>query len=118
MQDRYTWLVTYSDGTNTEEFDDARPDGRGWAEIEQDKSVKSIALLPTIPFDDVAHTVLIPDGATPIFFRRRTIALDGSGSEQERTTAHCIGWKREEQAVYLFVFPDGSTLLSDDLQAV
>jgi len=31
MQDIYKWVVVYQDGTFTEEFDDARPDGRGFA---------------------------------------------------------------------------------------
>jgi hypothetical protein len=114
MQDKYMWQVIYADGTFTAEYDLGRSDGRGFAEIE-DKTVKHICLLN---LGLAVHTVNIPDGAQPVFFRRRMIALDGSGSEQGRSTVHCIGWKRAESACYLFVLPDGSTLLSDDLQAV
>ena len=120
MQDIYPWLVTYEDGTTTAEYDAVRTDGRGWAEIET-KPITSLAL---VALDGrVAHVVhLNPTFEAPVFFRRRQIALDGSGNEQGRVTTHCIGWKStvpfEQSAVYLFVFPDGTTLLTDDLQAV
>jgi hypothetical protein len=114
MQDQYIWSVIYVDGTVMGEY--GRVEGRGFAEI-GDKHVKALDIEP-LPQHLHAHRILVPDGAQPVFFRRRTIALDGSANEQGRSTVHCIGWKQEESAVYLFVFEDGSTLLSDDLQAV
>ena len=113
MQDIYKWVVVYQDGTFTEEFDDARPDGRGFAELE-DKPIMGVELWESPPVSSV-HRVSVPNGAIPVFFRRRYIALTGIG---ERNTVHCIGWKREESACYLFIFPDGSSLMTDDLQAV
>ena len=115
-KDYYTWNVTYEDGTVVDEYDAVRTDGRGFGEVDQAR----IRRLEIQAYDDVltSHIVHIPDDATPVFFRRRQIALDGSGNEQGRSTTHCIGWKREEAGVYLFVLPDGSSLLSDNLQAV
>lgn len=111
----YQWRATYTDGAYTDECDDARPDGRGWAEREE-RPVRTITLMQE---GREVESMTIPDNAEPIFFRRRTIELR---LDDEQATArpaiHCIGWKQDEQAVYLFVMPDGSTLLTDDLQAV
>ena len=109
--DLYQWVVIYQDGTFTEEFDALRPDGRGFSEIEE-KPIMGIELWGK---SLSIRRVSVPKDAQPIFFRRRYIGLDGSGQQR---TVHCIGWKRGEAGVYLFVFDDGSTLLSDDLQAV
>jgi hypothetical protein len=110
MADLYQWRVIFHDGTSTTEYDDARPDGRGFAERE-DKPVKALLL-------DDHYSVSIPAGAAPVFFRRRTIEMHEEGQRIGSVT-HCIGWKRDESAaVYLFVFEDGSTLLTDDVQAV
>lgn len=132
-KDSYSWLVTYTDGTQIFEYDEERPDGRGFAEREE-KPVHTLTLMAT---DRPWQHMFVPKGAEPVFFRRRYI--DVSPTEEEvaasqqgifteaifarinaapRTTVHCIGWKQGEQAEYLFVFADGSTLLSDDLQAV
>lgn len=117
-KDAYTWFVVCKDGTPIAEYDDTRPDGRGFAEVDGTQ-VKTLELLPCLPFDDVEHRVAVPDGATPVFFRRRTIELRLEDEQQTaRPAIHCIGWKRDEQAVYLFVMADGSTLLSSDLQAI
>src|SRR5260221_258037 len=113
-KDLYIWSVIYADGSIMCEYD--REEGRAFSEV-LGKPVKALDIEPlaqNIP----AHRVLIPQGATPVFFRRRQIALDADGNEQGRTTTHCIGWKQGEQAVYLFVFSDGTIMLSNDLQAV
>ncbi len=113
MQDIYTWRVIYQDETYTDEFDETRPDGRGFAELE-DKPIIGIELHD---FLKAVASVAFPhkEDVQPVFFRRRYIALTGIG---ERSTVHCIGWKWEESACYLFVFADGSSLMTDDLQAV
>lgn len=117
QQDTYTWQVQYTDGTLTNEYDEARPDGREWSAREE-KSVQSIILLPVEQATEV-HSIPIPEDATPIFFRRRSIAFNpNTGEQQSRPTVHCIGWKRNTEAVYLFVFDSGQTLLTNDLQAV
>jgi hypothetical protein len=115
-KDVYEWRVTYHDGRQVPEFDEERPDGRGFLEIDSSQ-VKRLRLLLSsgIP----AHVVTIPDGATPVFFRRRTISINpNNDTTAKRPVKHCIGWKKDEQAVYLFVFSDGSTLLTTDKQAV
>ena len=115
-KDVYRWLVAYKDGTYLGEYD--HPNGLGWAEI-GDKPVKAVWLLRSDPNADYGHRVDLPRGATPVFFRRRSIELRLDDEQQiARPAIHCIGWKQGEQAIYLFVFEDGSTLLSTDLQAV
>lgn len=120
VPDDYVWRVTMRDGTAITEYDLERADGRGFMEIGDIKEVVKLELVPCIPFDDVIHSVVIPRGATPIFFRRRRISFEPSniGGQQHSTTAHCIGWNRGNDAVYLFVLNGGSTVLTDDLQAV
>lgn len=114
-KDVYTWRVTYQDGTATDEFDESRPDGRGFAERE-DKPVQTITLARG---EVEVQSMSIPEGAESVFFRRRFILFDPNTNEQTlRHTVHCIGWKRGEEASYLFVYNDGTTFLTDDLQAV
>lgn len=116
-QDAYQWHVAYVDGTSTSEYDDARPDGRGWAERDA-KPVRAITLTRRGQAVEAAN-IPVPDGATPVFFRRRRRSINLQvGTQTSLPAAHCIGWKRDSDAVYLFVFDDGSTLLTDDLQAV
>lgn len=111
--DIYTWQAVHHDESVTPEFDADRPDGRGFAEVV--RPVKRLQLSKP----DQWHRVAIPEGATPTFFRRRKIATNPvTGLHERSTVAHCIGWKRGEQECYLFVFEDGSTLLTSDLQAV
>lgn len=110
--DKYTWRVSYHDGPQLEERDAPA----GFASVDQTR-VKRLRLVSHSGIPE--HIVTIPDGATPVFFRRRSIALNLAEENSEpRGTVHCIGWKRDEEAVYLFVFEDGKTLLSNDLQAV
>lgn len=120
-KEAYTWHVTLRDDSEVPEFDDVRTDGRGFGEV--DKAQVSHVHL-RLPDGTHSHVVAIPDGAEPVFFRRRKIELDPNTDEQKLTTIHCIGWKRGGSdiyplnAVYLFVFGDGSVLLTSDFQAV
>jgi hypothetical protein len=59
-QDIYTWSVEYHDGVIVPEFDDERPDGRGWAEINS-LQVKYIRLHQADGWP--AHNVTVPDDA-------------------------------------------------------
>lgn len=110
--DIYTWQAVYYDETVTPEFDESRPDGRGFLEVE--KPVKMLQLSNP----KIWHRVAIPEDANPVFFRRRTIEIDPNSDGSKHTTVHCIGWKRDDEASYLFVFEDGSTLLTSDFRAV
>jgi hypothetical protein len=114
--DAYMWSAYTSTTTCMSEYD--HKEGRGFAETNTLK-IKTIEIEPLVPGSLPTHRVDIPEGAVPVFFRRRKIELDPSAKNGEkRTTIHCIGWKHEEKAVYLFVFDNGSTLLTSDLQAV
>lgn len=115
--DVYTWQVTYRDGTVTCEYDESRLDGRGWTERDA-KDVATITLARAEDGTEV-QSMLVPEGAEPVFFRRRTVTVNPNDESIQRdSTVHCIGWKRADEAVYLFVYEDGSTLLTDNLQAV
>jgi hypothetical protein len=107
QQDIYRWCALDQNDEMLHEADA----NQGFA------SVKHAKLLMLIPLTDTAtYHVAIPQDARPVFFRRRSIAIS-EGSSQH-STVHCIGWKRDDQSVYLFIFEDGSTLLTDNLQAV
>jgi hypothetical protein len=111
-KDAYTWTAFYEDGSSIREYD--HPDGHGFAVVDS-AQVKRLALV----CDLRSHSVVVPSGAEPVFFRRRSIIVNlVDESTESRQTVHCIGWKHDDKAVYLFVFEDGSTLLTDDLQAV
>jgi hypothetical protein len=111
-QEEYTWYADYNDD---------RPglhelNACNFAEVDQ-THVKVLYLLPLQ--GGAAHRVDIPQDATPIFFRRRSVEINPmQGESSPRPTVHCIGWKRGDKAVYLFVLGDSSTLLTTDLQAV
>jgi len=114
--DAYVWRVLYEDDTSLSEFDEVNTIGRGFAEVDQSR-VKQVQLLDA-PNGNVRRTAHVPTGAQPVFFRRRRVSVNVvSEASEQRPTVHCIGWKRGEDAVYLFVFDDGTTLLSSDLQA-
>jgi hypothetical protein len=120
--DAYTWRVEYHNDVIIPEFDIERPDGRGFAEVNSEQ-VKTLELWPLLlsPIDQQmipVHRVSIPEGATPVFFRRRfTIAFQGDDTPGV-SVKHCIGWKKDDSACYLFVFVDGSSLMTDDFHAV
>ena len=113
-RDAYQWRVVYQDDTVIDEYDDIRPDGRGWAEREE----KPVAEIHLMANGCSEHQMSIPTGTMPVFFRRRSIELDPNVDTQTHRTAHCIGWQHGEQAAYLFVLPNGSTLLTSDFQAI
>lgn len=112
VRDIYTWRATYSENDS---LDEKHAVG-GFASVHLSRCT-SLMLLDQA--GNAIHVVDIPENATPVFFRRRRIAINVTDeSSTPQGTTHCIGWKRsEEDAVYLFVFEDGSTLLSSDLQA-
>jgi hypothetical protein len=106
----YAWYVIYRDQTGHHEFDLSC-----FADVDQEH-VQTLMLLQAT---EIRHLVDVPEGAQPIFFRRRSIEINALTSEgTPRPTVHCIGWRQGDAAVYLFVFEDGSTLLSNDLQAI
>lgn len=113
QQDIYTWVVTYQDESVLHEEEAAQ----GFASVDQGR-VKSVSLLAQE--NHLAHCVDVPQGAQAICFRRRSIMLNLTDPDNAQfgQTVHCIGWKHDESAVYLFVLANGITLLTNDLQAV
>lgn len=128
--DLYSWFVIYTDDSSIGEYD--QEDGLGFAAVEHAsvadtvpcfesdrvKRVKTLLLLPRNT-KGRAFVVDIPQGARPVFFRRRRIEINLTNDQTENhATVHCIGWTRGEQSVYLFIGDDGSTLLTENLQAI
>ncbi|SRR6266496_305481 len=112
VKDVYTWCAFYKDRLALEEESAAH----GFASVDQ-AQVNSVLLIPA-DLGRSVHRVSIPDGAIAVFFRRRTVAFHPDESMTVGATVHCIGWKRGDDGVYLFVGDDGTTLLTDDFQAV
>lgn len=112
VKDAYTWRAVYDEYSYHQETDE-----NCFADVDQSR-VKALFLLPLPGTEGDPQRMDIPEGASPVFFRRRSIEINLATSEQARKTVHCIGWKRGDEASYLFVFDDGSTLLTDNLQAV
>ncbi len=111
-EDVYTWRAVYHD----EQTCITENAHNSFADVDQSR-VKVVLLLPLA--GGSSHRIDIPQDAQAVFFRRRSIALNPNTDEQQaRPTVHCIGWKRDTETVYLFVMSDGSTLLTNDLQAV
>lgn len=124
--DVYSWFVIYTDDSSIGEYD--QEEGLGFASVEHAtvpsfesdrvKRVKTLLLLPR-NIEGPPFGVDIPQGARPVFFRRRSIEINLTNDQTEnRATTHCIGWTRGEQAVYLFIGDDGSVLLTENFQAI
>lgn len=116
LKEAYIWQVKYGDDTWLAEYSADCLQGRGWSEVDKLR----VAYVELLSADGTsAQGVQIPAGAEPVFFRRRNIILNvNTEEEQHLTIAHCIGWKQGEQGTYLFVFANGSVLLTSNLQAV
>jgi hypothetical protein len=117
QKDTFTWHVEYKDGATLHEHDGIDSPGRGFAEVDQ-AQVKTVVLsLPTLPPQPMHH-VVIPEDASPVFFRRRRIELNPNTGKQTQMTIHCIGWRNGNHGIYLFACDDGSTLLTSDFNAI
>lgn len=110
-REAFTWRIYYHDDTFQDEFDEVRPDGHDFSGIEDLSQIKIVTLCD--PDGMVCYQCDIPQGATPIFRRRHKIHLIGGPY-----TIHCIGWQNGDTGCYLFVFNNGTALLSSDFQAV
>lgn len=111
QQDTYTWQAIYDDDSHLDEQDATQ----GFASVDQER-IKSLAFLTSDGL--TTHSVQIPSGAQGVFFRRRRVMVNvESDSAMNDATTHCIGWKQGNQAIYLFIRGDGSSLLTTDLQA-
>lgn len=120
MHEQYTWRAHYLDGT---ELDELGPDGvaRPFAIID----LAQVAALEAVPQEPglVAHTVRITEGMRPIWFRRRRVEVDlESGEQLGMSTITCLGYQATENGhnvqSFLFLFFDGSTLHTNDREAV
>jgi hypothetical protein len=112
LKDVYTWRVVYEDGkTCINENED-----NSFADVDKMRA-KTIILLSLL--DESSYRVDVPDGATVVFFRRRSVRINPiSGESNFSATVHCVGWKNDEEAEYHFVFGDGSALVTSDFQAI
>jgi hypothetical protein len=104
--DAHIWSVTYHDGHKVAEH-----------ELPNFATAVDIGTIKRLDLSGV-HYVDVPDGAEPVFLRRRCMAVDPNTDRAALSTVHCIGWKSKSDECYLFVREDGSTLLTSDFQAM
>jgi hypothetical protein len=115
----FLWKAHYTDGTTLDELDDDGV-GRPFAAID----LLRLAALELLPQQEhVRRHILRIDDGRPIFFRRRRIELDPvEGIEVGRSTVTCLGYQTtirgRNMQLFLFLFGDGSTLLTDNREAV
>ncbi len=119
--DPWYWVAHYSDGTQLCEYDD---DGQhGWKEIDQSK----LTAFELVPLQEglVHHILKVSADSRPIFFRRRTISVNINGEvpvETGRDVFHVVGFQKtfgkgkhqKSYKCFVFIFQDGSTILTDD----
>ncbi len=120
--DQYTWRVEYTDGTQLSEI---AADGTilPFGAV----AMGRVRALSVVPYEgwvgSLWFLVWLMPGQRPIFFRRRSIELDPNTGEQTVLPATtCIGWQETRRgrnvASYLFILPDGETILTSDPTAV
>lgn len=118
MSDAWVWRAEYTDGTALDEFDEGGD--HGFREIDQSR-LRRFLLIPTQ--DHLATHALMPTGdARPIFFRRRSTEINHSGDVESSRTVHCIGMQQtvggRNVKAGVFLFDDGSLILTNDLELV
>lgn len=117
MQEDFTWLVHYTDGTTLSE-----DDAGSFAGVDMGR-VGAVELIPNQEgMPSVA--VKIEPGSRPIFFRRRKqiVPLEDVSQVIEAWTVTVVGWQKTVRGVnvssYLYFFSDGSVLASDRFDVV
>lgn len=116
QQRTYRWHAVYRDGRELDEFDESRPDGRGPGEALAGGTLASLSLIDVQ--GGPSHHVIIPQDAEPVFVWRNTVVAMGPDVGADAIRVCVMGWKRGEQGCYLFVFPNGMVLVSEDFNAV
>ena len=119
------WAAGYADGTQILECNGV--EDHAFADVDLDK-LEWFALVPRHaaenPYAEIQHVVKQTEGTKVIFFRRRQIELGQvlSGGPQQWVSVPVLGLKvtvgDRVAKVYEFFMPNGSTLLSDDYQAI
>lgn len=107
---QYTWRACYGQ-SELDELD--APNGFSSVDASQ---VVHLDLLDQA--GRAAYVMQVPFGAQAIFRRRRQRIVNADDETLSQQTIHIIGWQSEQSAAYLFLFEDGSVLLSSDFQAV
>ena len=125
-QDAWHWVAHYTDNGTIGEYeldDDGNEVAHSWQHIDMSK-FHYLELIPQRPWLG-RHILALPDGARPIFFRRR-LALQELDSQQVVDSGirpiTCIGWQKTVEgknvASFTFLLEDGTSVLSDDRDAV
>jgi hypothetical protein len=118
-RDHWAWVVIYRDQSMVYECQGSTAPHAAWKDVNP-RLVSAITLLPRLRLAGRHEVIVhIPQGSTPVMFRRRQIELNMTGGEQSNTqTIHCLGYEAADHGSYLFVFEDGSTLLTNNRNAV
>lgn len=121
MSDVYNWIAYYNDGTILQEID---PEGdHGFADIDHSKLVQFLLVPQKEGFYPVVVSINVAEGQRLIFFRRTKIDFNiTNGTESHRDRITCVGYQQTVQgtnvSVYNFIMPDGTSMLSNDHNAV
>jgi hypothetical protein len=101
----HTWVAFTADGALHTEHDHG-----SLRAIPQESPVVRVGVVATdAPDDSTRHySVLVPEGGTPICFWRISLT-----EYQERSAITVIGWERDNERTLLWVYDDGSCLLTD-----
>lgn len=116
MANRYTWRVTYRDGS-----DDSETGLGTFAKVRAD-CVSTCALWSTNRLRRSSEPVLtihMPVGARAVFVRRSVQVIDlNTGKQQHKGIATVAGWEDANGSSYVFLLDKGGMMLSSDFHAV
>lgn len=124
--DPWIWRAEFADGSQLDEVDADRPDGRSWADLqvtlaERDTTLARLVLIPQRPHL-AAHAIFPCAGAQFVLARRRYIIVSPTTGEEvarrEPITILMTTWLDVGKTAYTFLFADSSVVVSDDLNAV
>lgn len=125
--DLWLWRAYYKDGTFLDELD---ADGtlHGFKDVDLEKCV-ALQWIPTVEGLPAPHVrINLDKGERGLLFRRRGRIFDPNIGRDigAMPVYHCIGWEVPNEdpslapvhASYLFLFEDGSIMMTADKQAV
>jgi hypothetical protein len=112
MNDAYSWVVHYRDGSTIAQIVNGEDVG-SWRKVD----VRNVACIRLEPlFDNLPlHGVLVPEGAMAFLTFRRPLEIDLNTGEQFRHPSLVVaGWEKDGIGAYLYVDHEGNGLITND----
>jgi hypothetical protein len=114
--ERWTWVLVWPDGRMLEEHDE-EGNHRAWPTQEAQRAERLVLMPATGIGPPIA--VIPKHGEQVNFFRRHPHMLSADGTVTKLDVITIIALEKEYgNGHYLFIYGDGSLVLSDDLNAV